>query len=667
MCGLVGIWKHDGGEVEQSAIAPMLATIEHRGPDGMGIWQEGRVAFGHRRLAILDLTEASAQPMLTEDRTGILVYNGEVYNYRELRQELEKDGIRFRSSGDVEVVLHALHHWGPERSLIRFDGMFAFAYLDRRQGALWLARDRVGIKPLLISNTGAEWLFASEAKALLAHSRMETRADRHAISNWLLASSSGSHRMPFVGIDEVAPGACWKITEKGIEKHQYFHALTAVDVDRIVAASSRNPRAFVNEFQDHLKKSVKLHLVSDVPLAAMCSGGIDSSLIAAYAKDESPEITGYVADTWPGGEGEQAERVGRHLGIPIHRVVVDQMRYLTLWPYTVWHCDGPPTHRSAPALLAVAKTCRADGIKVLLTGEGSDELFGGYRAHQATYDQWSLLRSWRRHLFRSNLSREALGYAPFAGGTILARSDPGLRNRITIALDADKELLPQRFMALLSPIEPEADRAFIAHNLCSLYRQLSWIIHRHDRIGMAASMEMRVPFLENDMFDLAFHLPRRATLHRHIKKWLVKQAAAEILPEDIVYATKRGFPMPKAFTLGTQHILAGGMLAELFEWPAKTTEEIISLIGKDDANRFHIVGLELWARIFFGGEKPAALGERLIALAADSASRTPKVTTHRERQEPVRLISRAASLLRSLPSPRAYSNRRRRPSGISSN
>jgi asparagine synthase (glutamine-hydrolysing) len=225
-------------------------------------------------------------------------------------------------------------------------------------------------------------------------------------------------------------------------------------------------------------------------------------------------------------------------------------------------------------------------------------------------------------------------------------------------LDAEKELLPQRFMARLSGLEPEADRAYIAHNLCSLYRQLSWIIHRHDRIGMAASMEMRVPFLENEMFDFAFHLPRRATLHRKTKKWLVKQAAAEILPEDIVYATKKGFPMPKEFTLGTQHLLAGGMLAELFAWPEKTAQEIISLVGKDNTLRFHIVGLELWARIFFGGEKPAALGERLAVLAADDAARRPKATTRQERPKSgmarlIRLTSRAIGRLRPLPSPRA--------------
>ena len=337
----------------------MLATIVHRGPDGMGIWQEGRVAFGHRRLSILDLTEAADQPMLTNDGTGALTYNGEVYNYRELRRELEREGVRFRSSGDTEVVLQALHHWGPERALLKFDGMFAFAYSNRREGALWLARDRVGIKPLLAADIGAELIFASEAKALLAHPRMQRRLNRYAMAKWILWRGLWSHETLFDGIESLEPGSYWKITEKGIEKRTYFHVLTAVDVERLVAASTENPTTFVSEFRDHLKRSVKLHLASDVPLATTCSGGVDSSLVAAYAKAELPDIGGYVADvSWKRGEGNQAERVGQHLGIPVRRVTVDRGRFLELWPFALWHADTPSIHSTNPALLAVAKVCR---------------------------------------------------------------------------------------------------------------------------------------------------------------------------------------------------------------------------------------------------------------------------------------------------------------------
>lgn len=617
MSGLVGIWRQDRAEADRSAIAAMLAPLEHRGPDGMGVWHEGRVAFGHRRLAILDPPATASQPMLTGDGTGILICDGEIYNHRALRRELENDGVRFGGTDDTEVLLQALHNWGPERSLPRLNGVFAFAYLDRRREELWLARDRLGTKPLLVANTGAELLFASEAKALLAHPRMETRVDRHALTKWLLERGEGPDDPPFLGMSQLEPGSWWKVSEQGIEKRQYFHALTAIDVDRLVAASSTKPANFVSQFRDDLKRSIELRLESRAPLAVLCSGGVDSSLIAAYAKEQLPELGGYVADiAFPDSEAAEAERVGRLLGIPIRRVVVDQPRFLALWPYAVWHSDGPSTHPSDAALLAVLQTCRADGARILLTGEGADELFGGYPSNRQTYDEWSALTSWRRYLPRSRVSKRIFAHAPFA--SMAGRSDPALRRRFALALNAEEGLLARRLLARLAPVEPEADRAFIAHNLWSLYHYLPWSLHQHDRMGMAASTVMRLPFLDNQLIDSALHLPRRATLHRGIGKWLVKKAAAEILPADIVYKTKKGFPVPAKFWQGTQHLLVGGMLAELLEYSAETTREIVGLLEGEGWLRFHFVGLELWARIFLGKEAPSALGEKLTALAHDA-------------------------------------------------
>ena len=637
MCGLVGIWRHDGGEPDRSEIDLMLTPIAHRGPDGRATWQKGRVAFGHVRLSILDLTDASGQPMLTPDGSGALVYNGEVYNYRELRKELEHEGVRFRTSGDVEVVLQAIHHWGVERSVKRFDGMFAFAYWDARTRELWLARDRIGIKPLIVADTGTEVIFASESKALLAHPKMRAKVDRQALSRWILWGGLGPQRMLFAGHEVVEPGSYWKITERGVEKRQYFHALTAVDVDRLVSAAAASPASFVGRFSALLKRSVDLHLASDVPLAAACSGGVDSSLIAAHARDRLPDVKAYVADVaWKTGEGDQAERVARHLGIPICRVRVDQARFLELWPAAVWHCDGPSVMPSDAALLALTRACRADGIKVLLTGEGSDELFGGYTFQRETYDDWSRLHSWRR-LFANRRLQERLANAPFH--LTPGRSEPGLRSRLTLALGAEEDLLPERFLALLAPIASDADRAFLANCLCNLYDYLPRILHRHDRIGMAASMEMRVPFLQNDMFDFAFHLPRRAKLRLGVGKWVVKQAAEEILPAEIVYANKKGFPVTTKFSSGTQGLLVGGVLAELMEWPLSVTRETASSLVSGQL-RYQIVGLELWARMFFAGESAEALGDKLIELGVDVAHRK---MTHRKQ---IGIFDRLARLAR---------------------
>ena len=609
----------------------MLAPIAHRGPDGEGVWQDGRVAFGHRRLSIIDLTEASSQPMRTPDATGVLVYNGEIYNHRELRRDLEREGVQFRSSGDTEVLLQALHHWGPDRSIARLNGMFAFAYLDQRDGTLWLARDKLGIKPLVVADTGAELIFASEAKALIAHPRMARRADRYAMARWLFAGGRGLRRMLFEGIDDLDPGSLWKVTSSGIEKRTYFEPISAVDIDRLVAASHEDPEQFVGGFRERLHRSVTLHLVSDVPLAAMCSGGVDSSLIAAYAKDRLPQIEGYVADVqWPSGEGAQAERVGRHLGVPIRRITIDQARFLRLWPYTVWHSDNPSVNPSDPALLAVVQACRADGVKVLLTGEGSDELFGGYSWQEKTYNFWRRLSSWRHYFFPDRQMEKMLRLAPFA------RTAVPHFNRMTVALESGRTLVPRRLMQRLAPIESDADRAFLARCLFSLHDHLSWILHRHDRIGMAASMEMRVPFLENDLIDFGLHLPRRAKLHRNTGKWLVKQAATEVLPADVVFAPKKGFPLPTAYALGTERLLADGMLADFMQWPTATTEEIAELARIDGGLLFHLVGLELWFRLYFGGETPEVLGETLMGVADDAMQTLANMSPSKRKAEAFR-------------------------------
>jgi asparagine synthase (glutamine-hydrolysing) len=215
-------------------------------------------------------------------------------------------------------------------------------------------------------------------------------------------------------------------------------------------------------------------------------------------------------------------------------------------------------------------------------------------------------------LLPGKTGKDVLVEAPFSN--LMAREDVSFRSRLTLALDADGELLPKRLLSLLAPIEPEADRAFLAHGLYDLYQLLSWILDRHDRMGMAASIEMRVPFLENDMFDFAFHLPRRAKLHAKAGKWVVKQAAAEILPRDIVYAPKIMFRVPHRFANGTETLLVGGKLAEMLEWPSNTTSEIVHSMRNGGSLRFALVGLELWARMFFGGASPADLGEKLAAL-----------------------------------------------------
>ena len=617
MCGIVGSWRHDGGSVDADDIERMLAPIAHRGPDDAGAWQGGRVAFGHRRLSIIDLSSAGHQPMLTADGAGVLVYNGEVYNYRELRRELEREGAEFRGHSDSEVVLEALHRWGPERAIPLFNGMFAFGYFDRRSETLWLARDRTGIKQVFVADTGRELLFGSEIKALLGHPRFAARLDEAKLLKRMAGRRRG-HETLYGGVDGLRPGTWWKVTAGGIEKHPYFDLETAIDLDRLAAAHrDRDVDKQVGTFREALADSVRLHLISDAPLAVMCSGGVDSSLIAAHARDDIPSLVGYVADVPPGsGEGAAAERVGRHIGIPLRRIALSREAYLRLWPDAIHHLDGPAFHASDPALLAVTRACRADGIKVLLTGEGADELFGGYPWQYATYRRWRR-RAWLLRLlpgFAGPAVRRRWQAFPLQG--MRSSVEHLLWTRLSMSMDADDALLPTRLMERLSAVPDLADRAFLTHCIADMSGHLSSLLHRHDHIGMAASIEMRVPFLETALIEMALHLPRRAKLHHRQGKWVEKLAALDRLPRETVLAKKLGFPMPTGLMRGSESLLVGGRLADQLGWSRGTAQTVVDDLRRSEHLRFVFVGVELWLRQQFGGETPGAQGETLVGLAA---------------------------------------------------
>jgi asparagine synthase (glutamine-hydrolysing) len=617
MCGLVGIWRRNGTGADPALIERMLATILHRGPDGGGVWSEGRLALGHRRLSIIDLSTAGHQPMLSSDRRGVLAYNGEIYNYPALRLQLQQEGVAFIGTSDTEVVLAALHSWGPERTIPLLNGMFAFAYFDLRCGVLWLARDRLGIKPLYVAEAGQELLFASEVKAILAHPGVVKQVDEAALRRAFLARRR-SHDTLFAGITGVPSGSWWKVTDDGIAEHRYFDLETALDRQRL----TDNHRSIDLEnvtatLERDLRESVRIHLASDAPIAAMCSGGVDSSLVAAYAGDDRPGMVGYVADVPVGsGEATQALRVGRHIKIPIREVAVSREEYLRLWPVCIWYLDSPAHHPSEPALLSVARTCRADGIKVLLTGEGADELFGGYPWHAAAHGcwrRWEWLSALAPSLLRSRAASRQRGFP--LQQSFMSGKRYRCRSRMALAADAERELLPRRLFASLPGIDRLSDRALVVSGLTDLVEHLSWVLHRHDHMSMAASVEMRVPFLENQLIDFGMHLPRAAKLRRGQGKWALKTVALKRLPRDVVYARKKGFPIPSAYTEGTERILLGGLLADQLQWSRATTDFVVDDLRHDIDLRFLLVGTEIWLRQQFSSETSDAIGEQLVAHA----------------------------------------------------
>jgi asparagine synthase (glutamine-hydrolysing) len=618
VCGLVGILRRDGEPADLRTIDRMLSPMLHRGPDGRGSWAEDEIALGHLRLSILDLSERASQPIATAGGEAVLVYNGEVYNHLALRAELEREGVVFASSGDTEVVLQALVRWGPERAIPRFNGMFAFAYFDRRTRELWLARDRLGIKPLYTAVQGGELLFASEPQALLAHPAMPCRPDRIAIATLVLSGRPSPRLSCFEGIESIEAGSWWRVRPSGIARHRYFHAHDDLDVTRLLEADTRDA---VARFEDLFDESVRMHLASDVPLAAICSGGVDSSLIAAFASRHHKDLHCYVADVPAGrGEGDTAQRVADHLGVRLTRVPVDRESYLRHLPEVAWFEGQPVARRSNVALLALVQACRADGVKVLLNGEGSDELFGGYAGPADAYRSWGwrarlkrrfdTSRSRRRHELRRLQANRFLGI-------------PGVEQlgpRGFAVIDGEGALRYAALREKLAPIRSDADRAFLLRCLDDLYVTLDPLLRRHDRMAMAASIEMRVPFVENGIIDFGMHLPRRAKLRRGQRKWVVKQAAEKLLPGEIVHARKLAFPIPDEFDAGCEALLAGGAAGELLRWTDRTRQAMVHAARHQAALRFSLLGLELWGRLYLRGEKPDALASELLSTSPAASS-----------------------------------------------
>jgi asparagine synthase (glutamine-hydrolysing) len=409
-----------------------------------------------------------------------------------------------------------------------------------------------------------------------------------------------------------------------ITAQHYFELPRDLDLARLGDRRHPSPAEAVRAFADALARSVHIHQRSDAPLAAMCSGGVDSSLITALALRDRPDLHGYVADV--GGadsEDARAQQVGRHLGVPVRRVPVTREDFLGLWPRAVWHRDGPSPHPSDVATLAVVERCRADGVKVLLTGEGADELFGGYRWYGDTWRAWR--RAHRRARWLGRIRRRArwewrhLRHAPHAG--VPGHPDQIFARRLGAGLAPERMLLRSSFHAALGRAVAPEDRAFLVYALDELHYTLASLLVRHDRIGMAASVESRVPFLGSELIDLGLHLPVRLKWRRGEGKWVVKKAAERLLPRDVVWAPKRAFPVDAGLHRGSTGLLRDGHVAELFGWTRAETEALLPLLEQDPRTAYHFTSSELWARLFLGGESAGALAERLLALPKDPARR----------------------------------------------
>lgn len=554
MCGFVGfIDENDQTYDHRAAIVAMADAIAHRGPDSEGYFEDGRAALGFRRLAIIDLAGAN-QPLYNENRSLVLVFNGEIYNYRELRRQLIAADHAFSTQGDAEVVLHGFEQWG-EAVLDRLRGMFAFALYDTATGELFCARDAFGIKPLYYAVEGGRILFGSEIKGLLAHPNARRSLNERRLAHWLCMEYLPDEETLFEGVRKLPAGHWLRWRNGRAERGRWFVPRFAPDAGRSLEESAEAIEAA-------LRESVAAHAIADVDVGCFLSAGVDSSLVAR----EAARIMEARTFTIGWGEGrfselEAAATFARATGLPNEGRILDAEQFFASVPAVQYAMDEPLPNPSAVPLYHLCAMA-AESVKVVLSGEGADELFGGYPYYQeclafAPYmtvpaPARRALAAAARHLPEGTHGRRFLmrGAHPLPERYIrLEYNFPWAE-----ALDLLAPELGARCAAAPTPwelaaplfAEIEADEITAMQTADILTWMQQDILLKADKMSMASSLELRVPFLDREVFALASTLPASQRVGRRETKIALRTAAARTLPQATAAMPKQGFVTPLA-------------------------------------------------------------------------------------------------------------------------
>ena len=605
-------------------MAKMLLLLQHRGPDDSGIERFspsgalGPAVLGFQRLSIIDLSSAGRQPMANEDGSVWVVFNGEIYNFAKIRVELESLGHVFRSRTDTEVVVHAYEQWGAA-CVERFNGMFAFAILDRIFDRVLLVRDRLGIKPLYYSLSNGRLLFASEAKALLESPDLARRMDLHALDEYLTLGYVPGGRTMFEKILRLEPGHLLSYDGRTMEVEEYW-SIPAHSV------SSDNESDLVLQFHDLLVDAVRLQLISDVPLGAFLSGGLDSSaVVAIMARELGIErlktfCVGYENRASRHDERSHAEALSNWLGTSHQSVVCTMHDAVEGLPALVWHLDEPIAEDVMPAYLRLCRAAREE-VTVVLTGEGSDEFGYGYRYYalerfrsRARFAPSAIRGSVRAALNRlspsGNLKGRAIDYClcesevdAFLTWWTVFRQDhkQNLYGDAISARMVESGLRGQ--MESLAQHRTERGVDLVAW-LEARQRLVDYVLLRSDRLSMAVGLESRVPFLDHRVVEFMSRVSPNAKMHGWTGKMLLRSAVADILPRENARRRKKPFGAPVGEWLASavpvyltdSRLVADGVLAQ------PGIQEVIDCRFTDprryDEQAWALVMLEVWYRVF---------------------------------------------------------------------
>lgn len=589
MCGICGIYNYKNHRpIQPRVLSTMKDAIIHRGPDGEGEYIDGELGLGHRRLKVIDLSDAGKQPMSNEDGSVWITYNGEIYNYKNLRTELLAKGHKFRSSSDTETIIHLYEETGLS-FLNHLEGMFAFGLWDKKKKRLILARDRVGIKPLYYYIGGDGLVFASELKSLVLHPDFKREIDYHALYTYFLSLTVLGPRSIFKDVVKLGPGQFLVASEDGAQVHRYW------DIDNFSFDAPKTEEQIIEELDAHLQRVVKSHMIADVPVGAFLSGGVDSSsLVALAAKYTQKPIRTFSVifkDNPDVDESRFSDLVARKFNTQ-HTAEEMTTDFVGSFDKIIWYADEPFAVSSAFALYGISELA-SRGVKVVLGGDGADELFAGYLWHRRKFlnYMWPFLYPFRKNkdrlpflsliggIGRKDISKNLYFYR------VAHRAAKLFSSNSTYYYDSQSYnspyIVPKIFTKEfyndnIKPAEQEAFNNFNEywHNADHadtinqrLYTTIKTtlvdeMLTKVDRMSMAFGLEVRVPFLDHRLVEFALKIPGKLKYGNMGGKSILKKVMKKYLPEDVIVRKKQGFNIPMSSWLrGDVMILAKDYLA----------------------------------------------------------------------------------------------------------
>jgi asparagine synthase (glutamine-hydrolysing) len=629
MCGIAGFVTVQPSD-SPSIIERMTDTIRHRGPDDSGYYRDPWASLGFRRLAIIDVA-GGHQPMANEDASHFIIFNGEIFNHADLRPSLVQAGHRYTNRSDTETILHSYEQYGPD-CVLRLRGMFAFAIWDKNARKLFCARDRLGKKPFYYYWDGRTFAFASEIKALLQHPSVSPQFEESLLPEYLAFGYVSDDRTLFRGIRKLMPGHHLTLDISAASPQPQIRQYWDIPDPQ---PETRSDASWISECRDRLEQTVCMRLMSDVPLGMFLSGGVDSSAIAALMKRnfDGPVKTfavGYQEAEF--SELSYARHVSQAIGTEHAEVVVGMDDFFNALPRLIWHEDEPITWPSSVSLYFVSKLAR-EHVTVVLTGEGSDEMFGGYARYRfyAMNQRWLRLYRFLPKAVRTAI-RNQVAVTPLLSSTLRRKLQHTFVGRgedleslyldnFYSAFSAAQQRALFKNLPAASPYasfrnvwDSKPDLAALPRLL--LADQKTYLIEllmKQDQMSMATSIESRVPFLDHEFVEFSTRVPQHMKLRNGEGKYIVKKAIEGIVPHEIIYRKKMGFPTPlrqwlrdpRAGRLFEIMRAKDSLLASYIDPAALDNLLHLQVSGREDATDriWRLLTLQLWGDMFLTGKR----------------------------------------------------------------